>query len=93
MKTRTVIVLLFLLSIYSVSLVPQGNVHAAMVETTKIITHGLGQTPNLVAITPTSYPGSYVFYYVDTITATTFTLHLIAEDGVTVTFMWKAEKI
>jgi hypothetical protein len=74
---------------YHPTITPVGD----LIETVRVISHGLGTTPDFIAITPTSYPGSYVFFYVDTITTTTFTLHMLTEEGVNVSFMWKAEKI
>ena len=57
--------------------------------TTKVVSHGLSTTPTIVNVTPTSDIGSGIRYWVDTITATQFTIN--ASGTVTKTFYWNAK--
>lgn len=68
---------------------PLGN----LTEVTQIIYHNLGVIPNYVGITPTTWPGSYTYYWVTNINDSAFTLHILTKSGITFTYMWKAEKI
>lgn len=61
--------------------------------TSIIVTHGLLRAPNAgeILVTPTTSLGTAASYWVDTRTATTFTIHLNASAGADVVFAWRAE--
>lgn len=60
--------------------------------TTIVVTHGLIAAPTRVIVSPTNNPTAAVTYWwVDTITATQFTIHVNADPGATgIIFDWRA---
>lgn len=57
-----------------------------------MVAHGLGLTPLLqdILLTPNTNWGSTTKWWVDTITATTFTINLDLAPGISFGFSWKA---
>lgn len=66
-----------------------GSATVAAAATSIVVSHGLATTPTRVVATPTANPGSV--WWIDTYTATQFTLHLASAPTGPVTFDWRAE--
>lgn len=70
-----------------------GTATVANGATTAVVTHGLDVTPVAgdVVVTPTNNLGNATKFWIDTYTATQFTIHVDSDPGIdTATFAWKA---
>lgn len=68
-----------------------GTATIASGATSIVVTHGLAATPTRVFINPTNSMGSAANFYVDTLTATQFTIHTDVDPGATTSiFNWRA---
>lgn len=64
-------------------------------DTTKVVTHGLGFTPEDgdIIICPIESLGAAVRFWVDTLTATQFTINVNADPTADVDFAWQAQQL
>ncbi len=71
----------------------KGTATLANGTTSIVVSHGLMATPVIqdIYITPIEAWGSMTEWYIDTITATQFTIHADADPGQDVDFVWQAE--
>jgi hypothetical protein len=58
--------------------------------TSIVVAHGCSATPTNITVTPGSI-GNATKWYVDTIGATEFTIHVDQDPGADITFYWRAE--
>lgn len=58
--------------------------------TSTVVAHGCSATPTNITVTPGAI-GNATKWYVDTIGATNFTIHVDADPGADITFYWRAE--
>ncbi len=58
--------------------------------TSIVVAHGCSDTPTNITVTPGSI-GNATKWYVDTIGATNFTIHVDQDPGADITFYWRAE--
>jgi len=71
-----------------------GTVSITTTATTVVVTHGVEYTPAAydIYVTPTTGWGTTTKFWVDTITATTFTIHRNATVSETMTFAWQVAR-
>ncbi len=68
----------------------KGTATLANATTSITVAHGCSATPTNITVTPGSI-GNATKWYVDTIGATTFTIHVDQDPGADITFYWRAE--
>lgn len=74
----------------------KGTATIAAATTSIVVTHGLGRTPlaTEIMVNPIETLGSASYWWVDTITATAFTINVDANPtGADVDFVWRADRV